>query len=273
MIGLVAAASLSIHLRRQGRGRSRAGAARSRSTAKTLAWMLIGYGFLASVLPVWLLLAPRDYLSTFLKIGTVVLLALAIVWWSMPELQMPAVTQVRRRHRPGVRRPLFPFLFITIACGAVSGWHSLVSSGTTPKLLANEPTSRMIGYGGMLIEVFVAVMALVAACALQPGVYFAMNSPAALIGTDARVGGAGDLAVGLRVTPEMLTADRARHRRDHASCRAPAARRRSRSAWRRSSAASCRATACSPSGTTTRSCSRRCSSSPRSTPARASAAS
>src|SRR4249919_1602277 len=168
-----------------------------------LAWMLIGYGFIASVLPVWLLLAPRDYLSTFLKLGTVFLLALAVLF-VLPDLRMPALTRFVDGSGPVFPGTLFPFLFITIACGAVSGWHSLVASGTTPKLLANEADARMIGYGGMLLECFVAVTALVAACALQPGVYFAMNSPAAAIGTDVHSAAAAISQWGFVVTPEML---------------------------------------------------------------------
>ncbi len=172
--------------------------------APTLAWMLIGYGFVAAVLPIWLLLAPRDYLSTFLKIGTVVLLAVAILI-AMPQLQMPAVTRFIDGSGPVFAGTLFPFLFITIACGAVSGWHSLVASGTTPKMLANEADARMIGYGAMLMECFVAVTALIAACALQPGIYFAMNAPAALIGTDIHQAAATISQWGFVLTPEMLT--------------------------------------------------------------------
>jgi carbon starvation protein len=168
-----------------------------------LAWMLIGYGFIASVLPVWLLLAPRDYLSTFLKLGTVFLLAAAVLV-AMPQLHMPALTKFTDGSGPVFAGTLFPFLFITIACGAVSGWHSLVASGTTPKLLANEADARMIGYGGMLLEGFVAVTALVAACALQPGVYFAMNAPTALIGSDVHSAAAAISQWGFVVTPEML---------------------------------------------------------------------
>ena len=171
--------------------------------ATTLAWSLIGYGFVAAVLPVWLLLAPRDYLSTFLKIGTVAVLAVAIVI-AQPELRMPAVTQFVDGTGPVFAGTLFPFLFITIACGAVSGFHALISSGTTPKMLANEAHIRTIGYGGMLMEAFVAVMALIAACALDPGVYFAMNAPAALIGTTPESAAAAINAWGFSITPDVL---------------------------------------------------------------------
>jgi carbon starvation protein len=170
----------------------------------TLAWMLIGYGFIAAVLPVWLLLAPRDYLSTFLKLGTVALLAVAILV-AMPDLRMPAVTRFIDGSGPVFAGSLFPFLFITIACGAVSGFHALISSGTTPKMLANEVDARAIGYGGMLMEAMVAVMALVAACVLEPGVYFAMNAPAAAIGSDAVSAAHAIASWGFTVTPDMLT--------------------------------------------------------------------
>lgn len=149
-----------------------------------LTWAIMIYGFVAAVLPVWLLLTPRDYLSTFLKIGTIIALAIGILIVS-PPLQMHAVTRFIDGTGPVFSGSLFPFLFITIACGAVSGFHALISSGTTPKMLENETHVRMIGYGGMLMESFVAIMALAAASSLDPGVYFAMNSPAALIGTDA----------------------------------------------------------------------------------------
>jgi carbon starvation protein len=169
-----------------------------------LTWMLIGYGFIASVLPVWLLLAPRDYLSTFLKIGTIVGLALGIVIVS-PMLQMPSLTKFIDGTGPVWTGNLFPFLFITIACGAVSGFHALISSGTTPKMIENETHARFIGYGAMLMESFVAIMALIAASTIEPGVYFAMNSPAALIGTTAESAAQAISQWGFYVTPEMLT--------------------------------------------------------------------
>ncbi len=173
-------------------------------TGEQLTWLLIGYGFIASVLPVWLLLAPRDYLSTFLKIGTVVSLAIGVIFLS-PELKMPAYTQFVDGSGPVWSGSLFPFLFITIACGAVSGFHSLISSGTTPKMIRNERDARFIGYGAMLMESFVAIMALVAAATIEPGVYFAMNSPAAIIGTTAESATQAISQWGFYVTPEMIT--------------------------------------------------------------------
>ena len=169
-----------------------------------LALILIGYGFVASVLPVWLLLAPRDYLSTFLKIGTILALAIGIVL-VQPELHMPALTKFIDGTGPVFSGALFPFLFITIACGAVSGFHALISSGTTPKMLENETQARFIGYGGMLTESFVAIMALIAACVLDPGIYFAMNSPAALIGTTPEHAAQVISNWGFVVTPDVLT--------------------------------------------------------------------
>ena len=171
--------------------------------AKTLAWLLIAYGSCASILPVWLLLAPRDYLSTFLKIGTIALLALGI-FLAAPMLQLPAVTRFIDGTGPVFKGSLFPFLFITIACGAVSGWHSIIASGTTPKLLDNERSALMVGYGGMLMEAFVAIMALVAAASLHPGVYFAMNSPSAIIGTTVQQAATTISQWGFVVTPDQL---------------------------------------------------------------------
>ncbi len=176
-------------------------------TGTQITWMLIGYGFVAAVLPVWLLLAPRDYLSTFLKIGVIVALAIGI-FIASPEvtsLKMPALTEFAATgDGPVWKGGLFPFLFITIACGAVSGFHALISSGTTPKLLANESQARYIGYGGMLMESFVAIMALVAASILDPGIYFAMNSPAAVLGTDVHSAAAAVTNMGFVITPEAL---------------------------------------------------------------------
>ncbi|MDM0109079.1 carbon starvation CstA family protein [Variovorax sp. J22R24] len=170
---------------------------------KSLTWMLVGYGFIAASLPVWLLLAPRDYLSTFLKIGTIIALAIGIVFVA-PTLQMPAITQFAQGNGPVWSGNLFPFLFITIACGAVSGFHALISSGTTPKMLDNERHARFIGYGGMLAESFVAVMALVAAACIDPGVYFAMNSPAALVGTTPEAVAQTISGWGFAITPDVL---------------------------------------------------------------------
>ena len=170
----------------------------------SLALIIIGYGFVASVLPVWLLLAPRDYLSTFLKIGTMFLLAIGILI-VRPDLQMPSVTRFVDGSGPVWAGSLFPFLFITIACGAVSGWHSLIASGTTPKMIENERQIPFIGYGGMLMESFVAIMAMIGATVIHPGVYFAMNSSAGLIGTTADHAAQVISAWGFAVTPDMLT--------------------------------------------------------------------
>jgi carbon starvation protein len=172
-------------------------------SAEALALMLIGYGFIASVLPVWLLLAPRDYLSTFLKIGTIVGLAIGILI-VRPELQMPAVTRFVDGTGPVFAGTLFPFLFITIACGAVSGFHALVASGTTPKMIESEAHVPLIGYGAMLMESFVAVMAMVAASVLDPAIYFALNSPAAVLGADANAAAGVISSWGFTVTPLML---------------------------------------------------------------------
>lgn len=173
-------------------------------TGTQLTWCLIIYGFIASVLPVWLLLAPRDYLSTFLKIGVILGLAVGIII-ALPELKMPAVTHFIDGTGPVFSGSLFPFLFITIACGAISGFHALVSSGTTPKLIDNEADIRVIGYGGMLMESFVGIMAMICATVLDPGVYFAINAPAAVLGTTVESAAEAVRNLGFVVTPEMLT--------------------------------------------------------------------
>lgn len=169
-----------------------------------LTWALVIYGFVASVMPVWLLLAPRDYLSTFLKIGVIAGLAVGILV-AMPILKMPSVTPFIDGTGPVFAGSMFPFLFITIACGAISGFHALVSSGTTPKLVDNESHIRVIGYGGMLMESFVAVMAMICATVLEPGVYFAINAPAAVLGTTVESAAEAVRNLGFVVTPEMLT--------------------------------------------------------------------
>jgi carbon starvation protein CstA len=174
-------------------------------TGLQITWMLVGYGFVAAVLPVWLLLAPRDYLSTFLKIGTILALAIGILILA-PELKMPALTQFTDGTGPVWKGALFPFLFITIACGAVSGFHALIASGTTPKLLDSEANSRYIGYGAMLMESFVAIMAMVAASVIDPGVYFAMNSPAAIVGGDVVTVAQTVSSWGFAITPDALVA-------------------------------------------------------------------
>ncbi len=172
-------------------------------TGPQLAWALILYGAIASSLPVWLMLAPRDYLSTFLKIGTIVALAVGI-YVVAPTLSMPQTTRFIDGTGPVFSGTLFPFLFITIACGAVSGFHALISSGTTPKMIERESHMRLIGFGGMLAESFVAVMALTAACVLHPGIYFAMNAPAAVIGTTAAQAAQVVSGWGFIITPDLI---------------------------------------------------------------------
>ena len=172
-------------------------------TPVQLCWILIGYGAVAALLPVWLLLAPRDYLSTFLKIGAIAALAIGILVVA-PPMRMPAMTRFIDGSGPVWSGSLFPFLFITIACGAVSGFHALIASGTTPKLIASEGDARFIGYGAMLMESFVAIMALVGASIIDPGVYFAMNSPAAIVGTDPASAAAAVTAMGFPITPAAI---------------------------------------------------------------------
>jgi carbon starvation protein len=171
----------------------------------TLAWLLMAYGFAASVVPVWLLLAPRDYLSAFVKIGVVAALAIGILL-VLPPLEMPAVTRFVDGTGPVFAGKVFPFAFITIACGAISGFHALIASGTTPKLLERETDARLVGYGGMLVESMVAVMALVAACVLTPGVYFAINAPVAALGPTVESAAEAIRAWGFTVTPAELSA-------------------------------------------------------------------
>jgi len=170
----------------------------------TLVWLLVGYGFVASVLPVWILLSPRDYLSTFLKIGTIGGLSLAILF-TLPEIHMPAVTQFVDGSGPVFAGKLFPFAFITIACGAISGFHALVASGTTPKMVRREGDIRLVGYGSMLVESFVGVMAIIAATILEPGVYFAINAPAGAVGATLEAATQTIGTWGFVVTPEQMS--------------------------------------------------------------------
>ena len=173
-------------------------------SANQITFALIAYGFVASVLPVWVLLAPRDYLSTFMKIGTIVLLAIGIAL-TLPPMHMPRATQFAfNGEGPVFAGSLFPFVFITIACGALSGFHSLIASGTTPKLIQKESQVRMIGYGAMLMESFVAVMAMIAATTLDPGVYFAMNAPATVLGDTVQSASQAVNGFGFSVSPETL---------------------------------------------------------------------
>ena len=219
----------------------------------TLAWAIIVYGLAASVLPVWLLLAPRDYLSTFMKLGTIFALALGILL-VLPDLKMPALTRFTDGSGLVLAGKVFPFCFITIACGAISGFHTLIASGTTPKLITRESYARSIGYGAMCLESLVAIMAIIAACTLEPGVYLSMN-----VKGDA--GGHRRQGDGARFSGDRRANERPRRMksaRNHCSA-APAARPRWPSAWRTFSPRSS-ADAGSISGITSPSCSRRCSS-------------
>jgi carbon starvation protein len=173
---------------------------------ETLALCLVAYGFVASVLPVWMLLAPRDYLSTFMKVGTIVLLAIGIVA-TLPVMQNEAVTEFASSGEgPVFAGALFPFVFITIACGALSGFHSLIASGTTPKMIEKEGQVRLIGYGAMLMESFVAVMAIIAASILDPGLYFAVNAPAGVVGDTVRSASEAVTGLGFAISPGELQA-------------------------------------------------------------------
>ena len=173
------------------------------ASATNIAFMMMAYGFIASVLPVWVLLCPRDYLSTFLKIGTILVLSVGILI-ALPPLKMPALTQFVSGTGPVFAGKLFPFAFITIACGAISGFHALVASGTTPKMVSRESDARMIGYGGMLMESFVGIMAVIAASILDPGVYFAINAPPAIVGSSLEAATTTITGWGFTVTPVQM---------------------------------------------------------------------
>lgn len=175
----------------------------------TLAILIILYGFAASAVPVWLLLAPRDYLSTFVKLGTIAILVVGVILIH-PTLQMPALTRFIDGSGPVFAGSIFPFAFITVACGAISGFHSLISSGTTPKMIAREPQTRMIGYGAMMAESLVGIMAVIAACTLTPGTYFAVNSGAGMVGQTPQAAVATITQWGFPVTSDEMN-DLANH--------------------------------------------------------------
>ena len=234
--------------------------------AETIVWCLIGYGFLASVLPVWMLLAPRDYLSTFMKIGTIVLLAIGILV-TLPVMENEAVTKFASNGEgPVFAGSLFPFVFIIIACGALSGFHSLIASGTTPKMIETEPRVRFIGYGAMLMESFVAVMAIIAASILDPGLYYAMNAPAAVVGDGVQSASQAVNELGFAISPGELQAAAADVDEESLIARTGGAPTLAIGMSQIFSARPVRAS--KRSGTTSRSCSRPCSSSPRWTRAR-----
>ena len=238
----------------------------------TIAIAIIVYGFSASALPVWLLLAPRDYLSTFVKLGVVFLLAVGILL-VRPELQMPALSRFTDGTGPVFAGKVFPFVFITIACGAISGFHSLISSGTTPKMLARETHARHVAYGAMLLESFVAIMAMIASCVLNPGIYFAVNSPGAVLGKTADAAVATISAWGYPVTTAQMASLAHRVGETTLFSRTGGAPSLALWGWRKFSRRPAVAMRCWPSGTTSPSCLKRYSFSPSSTQARAWAAS
>jgi len=236
-----------------------------------LALAIIAYGYAASALPVWLLLAPRDYLSAFIKVGAIAALAIGVIF-VRPTLEMPALTRFVDGNGPVFAGKIFPFCFITIACGAISGFHALISSGTTPKMILRESHARTIGYGAMLMESFVGVMAMIAACALQPGVYFAINSPAGIVGKTTEAAAATIRGWGYALDPQTMSA-LARRVGEHTLLDRTGGAPSLAVGMPKSSAAPSAANVCSASGITSRSCSKRFSFSPCWTPARASAAS